>query len=282
MEYLDSVPVEDGELNEQGILNVALSLFDRVRCLYVKTNDTQIVEGKEYYTYSNRVYTPVQNPVIGDIDEYYEKSTEKEVLLFKSYLPLAKMFCCRVYDWSFLIKSVTFEESDIANEEVYTDPTNIETGICLEPFLDGNTRKYHGYKMFKNFKYAFSVPEDFIKAKYVNGRQNNGFALKGRTIYCNSKSPTLDYVSSECDSNVPVDFGYMIAYRVAIDMANMLDNSGEISQKASSMFSVSSQSLQANDSFNFRIENPPDRYFTDPNSPYWVERGVTVYGKKHC
>ena len=283
MEYLDSIPVEDGELNEQGILNVALSFFDKVRCLYVKTNDTAIVTGKQYYTYSNGIYTPVQNPAVEHISDYYEKSTEKEVLLFKNYLPIAKMFCCRLYDWSFLIKSVTYEEDDIVNEEDYTDPAEAESGTFLEPYTDTDgTRKYHGYKMYKNFKYAFNIPDGFIKAKYVNGIQNNGFAVKGNTFYCNSKSPTLDYASSDCDENVPVDFGYMIAYRVAIDMANMLDNSGEISQKASSMFSISSQSLQANDSFNFRLQNHTDNYFTDSNSPYWVSRGVTVpHGTKH-
>ena len=43
---------------------------------YAKTSDVALVEGKTYYTRSgsspNYVYTPVANPVVGDIGSYYE------------------------------------------------------------------------------------------------------------------------------------------------------------------------------------------------------------------
>ena len=39
---------------------------------YALTEDVEIVEGKTYYTKSGNVYTPVTNPVVADIDEYYE------------------------------------------------------------------------------------------------------------------------------------------------------------------------------------------------------------------
>lgn len=51
---------------------------DQSTATFAKTTDTDIVAGKTYYTRSgssgNYVYTPVANPVVGDIGSYYEKT----------------------------------------------------------------------------------------------------------------------------------------------------------------------------------------------------------------
>jgi hypothetical protein len=51
---------------------------DESTATYAKTSDVAIVEGKTYYTRSGSsgsyVYTPVANPVVGDIGSYYEKT----------------------------------------------------------------------------------------------------------------------------------------------------------------------------------------------------------------
>lgn len=278
LEYLQEVPVDDGELNEQGILNVALSFFDMVRGLYVNTQDTSLVQGKTYYTYSSGSYVPVANPDVAYISTYYEKSTEKEVVLFNNYLPLAKVFCCRAYDWTFQMRSVTFEEDDITNVDEYTDISDVESGTYIEQAnekdSEGNTI-YKGYKMYKNFKYAFRAPDNLLKIKYVNGKTNFGFALKGNTFYCNSKHPTLDYITSEIES-VPTDFGYLIAYRVAMELAPLVAPNGDAMQRASQQFSLTLSLLQNNDAMNFRIENPPQDYMINPDSPYWRGKGITV------
>lgn len=51
---------------------------DESTATYAKTTDQAVVAGKTYYTRSgsspNYVYTPVANPVVGDIGSYYEKT----------------------------------------------------------------------------------------------------------------------------------------------------------------------------------------------------------------
>lgn len=51
---------------------------DQSTATFAKTTDTDIVAGKTYYTRSgssgNYTYTPVANPVVGDIGSYYEKT----------------------------------------------------------------------------------------------------------------------------------------------------------------------------------------------------------------
>lgn len=45
--------------------------------VYAKTTDVALVEGKTYYTYSEGVYTPVENPDVSDIGDYYEVTGKK-------------------------------------------------------------------------------------------------------------------------------------------------------------------------------------------------------------
>ena len=65
-----------------GTLNGRMVLVDddmpviEVEAKYAKTSDVALVDGKTYYTKSgsgaNTKYTPVENPVVGDIGNYYE------------------------------------------------------------------------------------------------------------------------------------------------------------------------------------------------------------------
>lgn len=66
-----------------GTLNGRMVLVDddmpvnTVQAVYTKTTDTEIIEGKTYYTRSGSAsagytYTPVVSPVVGDIGNYYE------------------------------------------------------------------------------------------------------------------------------------------------------------------------------------------------------------------
>lgn len=50
----------------------AASAQSAVDPTYAQTNDTDIVEGKNYYTESGGVYTLVNNPVKGSLGSYYE------------------------------------------------------------------------------------------------------------------------------------------------------------------------------------------------------------------
>ena len=47
---------------------------DEASATYAKTSDVAIVPGKTYYTKSGDVYTPVANPDVSDIGDYYEKT----------------------------------------------------------------------------------------------------------------------------------------------------------------------------------------------------------------
>lgn len=47
---------------------------DAASATYAKTSDVAIVAGKTYYTKSGDVYTPVANPDVADIGNYYEKT----------------------------------------------------------------------------------------------------------------------------------------------------------------------------------------------------------------
>jgi hypothetical protein len=61
------------------IIDDGMPVFeDESTATYSKTSDVDVVAGKTYYTRSgssgNYVYTPVANPVVGDIGSYYEKT----------------------------------------------------------------------------------------------------------------------------------------------------------------------------------------------------------------
>lgn len=267
-EYLKSPVSEDGQLNEQGLLNVALSFFGLNRCLYELSEDSSVVAGKNYYEYSNGEYVLVTNPTGSPVEQgYYEESQEKEVILFKQYLDMAKTYCARCFDWSFLIKQKVFDEEEFTNGEEIESEKDADSSNYVYKVND----KLYEFVPFKKFIFQYKLPDDFLKMKYINGALNTGFAIKGRYFYCNSEKPTIDYISNEFDW-IPVDFAYMIAYRVAVEMAPFVD--ANASQMATSQFAIAFQILKANEDYSFRRENPPQDYAINPRSPYWNGKGI--------
>ena len=235
--YLSERVVEGGTLNEQGVLNIALQFFGLVRNL---TTDAQ----------------------------------EKEVILFNQVLPLAEIFCASISDWSFLIETVEYTESDIENNEPVLASEYVETeGKIGGETYTSNGRTYRNvYTPYKNFVYAYAVPNGFLKLKYINGDHRLGFARKGNLIYCNQKPCNLDYVSSNM-RNIPEDFGYLVAYRCAMEMAQHLDPEGTALARASSMFQQILSVLKPRDDQAFRLENPPQHYYVNTATAYWNHGG---------
>ena len=66
-----------GKYGETAQIGDALGFHIDVGVWYDKTTDTAIAQGKTYYTRSgdasNYIYTPVENPVIADIGNYYQQ-----------------------------------------------------------------------------------------------------------------------------------------------------------------------------------------------------------------
>lgn len=232
-DFLTAEVVESGSLNEQGALNIALSFFDIARNI---------------------------------IDD----AGEKEVILFKQSLPLAETFCASLSDWTFLVNSNEYEEGDVENDEpVLVSEYKEQYGKFRGEVFEENGQQYvHVYTMYKNFKYAYKLPNDFLKMKYICGDVRIGFAIKGNLLYCNVENPIIDYVSTDI-SNIPVDFGYMIAYRCAMEMAQHLDPEGTALSRATTMFQTVFTSLKQRDDQNFRLQNPAQNQFIDIDTTYW-------------
>lgn len=236
-DYLSEPVVEDGILNEQGVMNVALSFFDLTR----------------------------------DIDE---DENEKEVILFKQTLPLAEVFCASMSDWSFLTDSEEYEEDDVKNDtpvaiDSYTPSKGKFRG---KQFDDDGVAKYHVYTMFKNFIFGYELPEHFLKVRYINGDPKIGYAIKGDKIYCNEFGCVLDYVSDDL-KNLPTDFGYMVAYKCAIEMAQHIDPEGTALTRASALFSQTFGVLKQRDDTSFRLQNPVQNHYVDQATSYWNNGG---------
>ena len=232
-DYLSEPLVEGGIINEQGVMNVALSFFDL-----------------------NRHLT--------------EDAGEKEVILFKQILPMAKAFCASMSDWSFLMDTIEYTEDDAFNDEPvpyedYKDRAGFFRGSM---FTQGNNAYYHVYQIYKGFVYGFRLPADCMKVKYVDSDVNIGFATKGRVMYCNFANITVDYVSDKMNK-VPLEFGYLIAYRCAIELAQHLDPEGTAFQRATASLQQVYTLLKQKDDDANRLQNPPQRQFTDIDSAYW-------------
>lgn len=52
---------------------------------YIDTSDVAIDPDKTYYTKSGDVYTAVENPIVADIDDYYEKVESGGTTVFKAW-----------------------------------------------------------------------------------------------------------------------------------------------------------------------------------------------------
>lgn len=232
-DYLSEPLVDGGILNEQGVMNVALSFFDITR----------------------------------DIDD---DAGEKEVILFKQVLPIAKRFCASMSDWSFLVDTVEYEEEDVYNDEPvpydsYTDKRGCFKGKTFD--IDG-VKYVHVYKTYKDYIFGYRLPSDFMKVRYINDDIRIGYAIKGNVLYCNHLGVFIDYISDRMNS-VPLEFGYLIAYRCAIEMANHLDPEGTAFQRATSALTQVYTILKAKDDEALRLQNPPQNQYIDIDSAYW-------------
>ena len=237
-DYLDTPVVEYGKLKEQGVLNVALSFFGLIR-------------------------------------HYVNDATEKEVVLFKQVYPIAKKFCIGMADWSFLVKSVELDDDDIMNDDpVPVDEYEEHVGkVKGATFIDDedDTVKCHVYTIYKSLMYGYTLPSDFMKVKYIDNDVRIGYAIKGNSLYCNFYDIVLDYVSDITDSTdtLPLEFGYLVAYRCAIEMAHHLDPEGTAFQRATSCLSQTYTILKQKDDDAMKLQNPAQNHYVDIDSVYW-------------
>lgn len=236
-DFLDEPVVEDGIINEQGVMNVALSFFDLNR-------------------------------------DIVEDANEKEVILFKQVLPLAKMFCASMSDWSFLTKSQDYDEDDVSNDvpvEV-ADYVPKKGWVRGKSFTDSGKEYYHNYQMYKNFVFGYVLPDDFLKMRYIDGDPRKGYSVKGNSVYCNELCCTVDYITSSL-SNLPTDFGYLVAYKCAMELAMHLDPEGTALSRASSLLSQTFSIMKQRDDTNFRLQNPAQNQYIDKSTAYWNNGG---------
>ena len=238
--YLSEPVVEGGMLNEQGVMNVALSFFDLTRNL----NDD---------------------------------ASEKEVILFRQIYPMAQMFCASMNDWSFLTKSYSYDDDDIYNDEPvpYEGFKPRKGWLYGQKFVVDDKVFVHAYLMYKSFPFAYRLPSDFVKMRYLDGDAKKGFAVKGNLIYCHENGCTVDYISSEM-ANLPQDFGYMVAYKSAMEMAMHLDPEGTALTRASSMLSQTFSVMKQRDDRNFRLQNPAQNHYIDKSTSYWNNGGIKL------
>ena len=232
-DFLSAPVVFDGEINLQGVMNVALSFFGL-----------------------NRHLT--------------EDANEKEVILFKQTLPMAIRFCASMSDWSFLIKSVDYEPEDIINDnpvlyDRYTDRAGMKRGNV---FYINDNKYVHVYRTYKEYMYGYRLPRDFMKVRYIDDDIRIGYAIKGNELYCNFKGIKLDYISDRLNS-IPVEFGYLIAYRCAVEMSNHLDPEGTAFQRATSSLQQVYTLLKGKDDDAIRLQNPAQNQYIDIDSTYW-------------
>ena len=232
-DFLDAPVVDGGYINEQGVMNVALSFFDRNR-------------------------------------DIVEDANEKEVILFKQIMPLSMMFCASRSDWSFLTETAEYETDDIHNDEpVPADEYEDMKGWVRGPEYDTASGRYiHRYRMYKNFAFAYKLPSDFIKVRYIDGDVRIGYAVKGNVLYCNEYGCSIDYISSKYN-NLPVDFGYMVAYKSAMELAMYLDPEGTALTRASAMLEQTFAVLKQRDDTSYRLQNPAQNHYVDKKTSYW-------------
>lgn len=164
-----------------------------------------------------------------------------ESKLVERFKPLAYRECCMFADWSFLVKTKVYEAGDHVD--------------C---------RGYDGHM------YGFRLPQDFMKARLIDGRYNASFSIKGWCIYVDEPTLRLDYWSFDT-TNAPKEFDQLAAYRCAIDMSQMLDPQGKALQAAQSLHQITLTTLSNMDSWSKRTRNPEfdieDTMFRVPGNP---------------
>ena len=234
--FLSAPVVEGGMINEQGVMNVALSFFDLNRNI----NDD---------------------------------AGEKEVILFNQILPGAEIFCASMSDWTFLTKFKVYDNDDVANDEP-VEASSYERNnrqVTGEYFEKNGTEYVHVYTPYRGFLYSYKLPSDFLKMRSINGDGRNGYTVMGNYVFCNSLGCTLEYITTTI-ANIPMDFGYMIAYKCAVELAQHLDPEGTAMQRANGMLSQTFAALKQRDDLNVRMENPPQDFYIDYGTAYWGKK----------
>ena len=146
-----------------------------------------------------------------------------ETRLVKQFKPLAYRECCMFSDWSFLIKTISYDKTDNVDE-------------------DGG---YDGHP------YGFLLPYDFMKVRLINDRYNEGFSIKGNVIYVDFPTLKLDFYSYDY-TNAPVEFDQLACYRCAIDISQLLDPQGTALNVAQSLHQIVLTTLSNQDAHSRR------------------------------
>lgn len=166
-----------------------------------------------------------------------------ETRLVKQFKPLAYRECCMFADWSFLIKTVKYDSGDAIDDEGY----------------DGH-------------QYGYTLPDDFLKAKLINDRYNEGFSIKGNTIYVDFPSLRLDYYSYDY-TEAPVEFDQLACYRCAVDISQLLDPQGTVLNVAQSLHQIVLTTLNNRDANMMRKKvaefDLEDTVFKVPTKENW-------------
>jgi hypothetical protein len=173
-------------------------------------------------------------------------------------------------DWTFLTKTREYDADEINNDEPvlvseYTDTKNRVKG---ESFEQGGQAYYHVYTPYKNFAFGYNLPNDFIRVRYIDNKANIGYAIKGDDLYCNMYGCTLDYLSSTM-RNLPIEFGYLVAYKCAVDLSMYLDPEGTALSRASTLLQQTFAILKQRDDNNSKLQNPPQNQYIDIDTIYW-------------
>ena len=168
----------------------------------------------------------------------YEKLGDEsvEAAYCESFLKAAEYFVARSYDWTFLRKRVKFAEKDRIKEVPY-----------------------------KRLPYAYAKPVDLVKPLFVNGEYDEDIEIIGSVIFFRKPDPELTYTSSAIDYEkfpYPEDFGYYIAYRLAIEISQYLaPNNNVAMEQATQKMQLVMQSLVASEMESTRKKNPRERWF---------------------
>lgn len=232
-DYLSVPIVEGGVLNEQGVMNVALSFFDLTRNI---------------------------------VDD----AAEKEVVLFKQILAGAEIFCISMSDWTFQTRLREYDAEDVTNDDpvLSSEYTYNYRYIKGDSYTQNGQTYVHRYVPYRGLAYAYRLPNDFLKIRSINADPRCGFQAVGNNFYCNALGCSFEYISTNI-SNVPMDFGYMVAYKCAVEMAQHLDPEGTAMQRANAMLSQTYAALKQRDDLNVRLENPPQDYYIDHGTKWW-------------
>ena len=124
-------------------------------------------------------------------EETEDHPMSPQVWICHEFWENVELSCAEIYDWSFLYAVRKYEDKDL-NEEL----------------------SYNG-------RYAYPVPEGFATAIFVNDEYNANVRRIGRYLVFTERNPILTYVDYRIDFNdwrYPNDYGYLLAYKLAMEI----------------------------------------------------------------